>query len=195
VAARVVTAVQPRTDLRVAIELDGNPWLVLDALVATELGIYLDASLSTTTKRTAEQSARAARALDRAAAMVGRRSHARGELEQRIAKREGADAARLAADRLESIGALDDTRHAAEVAAHRLASGWGPARIAHDLEVAGVDQTEIQACLQHLDDVAVDRAAAIAIGSRTGAEAWQRLASRGFDESVAERIVRLPFDD
>lgn len=194
-AARVVTAVQPRTDLRVAIELDGNPWLVLDALVATELGIYLDASLSTTTKRTAEQSARAARALDRAAAMVGRRSHARGELEQRIAKREGADAARLAADRLESIGALDDTRHAAEVAAHRLASGWGPARIAHDLEVAGVDQTEIQACLQHLDDVAVDRAAAIAIGSRTGAEAWQRLASRGFDESVAERIVRLPFDD
>ena len=194
-AARVVTAVQPRTDLRVAIELDGNPWLVLDALVATELGIYLDASLSTTTKRKAEQSARTARALDRAAAMVGRRSHARGELEQRIAKREGADAARLAADRLESIGALDDTRHAAEVAAHRLASGWGPARIAHDLEVAGVDQTEIQACLQHLDDVAVDRAAAIAIGSRSGAEAWQRLASRGFDESVAERLVRLPFND
>lgn len=194
-AARVVTAVQPRTDLRVAIELDGNPWLVLDALVATELGIYLDASLSTTTKRKAEQSARAARALDRAAAMVGRRSHARGELEQRIAKREGADAARLAADRLESIGALDDTRHAAEVAAHRLASGWGPERIAHDLEVAGVDQTEIQACLQHLDDVAVDRAAQVAIGSRTGAEAWQRLASRGFDESVAERLVRLPFDD
>ncbi|MBJ7248440.1 MAG: hypothetical protein JHC83_04290, partial [Thermoleophilia bacterium] len=90
-AARVVTAVQPRTDLRVAIELDGNPWLVLDALVATELGIYVDASLSTTTKRKAEQNARAARALDRAAAMVGRRSHARGELEQRIAKREGAD--------------------------------------------------------------------------------------------------------
>lgn len=194
-AARVVTAVQPRTDLRVAIELDGNPWLVLDALVATELGIYVDASLSITTKRKAEQSARAARALDRAAAMVGRRSHARGELEQRIAKREGADAARLAADRLESIGALDDTRHAAEVAAHRLASGWGPARIAHDLEVAGVDQTEIQACLQHLDDITVDRAAAIAIGSRSGAEAWQRLASRGFDESVAERLVRLPLDD
>ncbi len=194
-AARVVTAVQPRTDLRVAIELDGNPWLGLDALVATELGIYVDASLSTTTKRKAEQNARAARALDRAAAMVGRRSHARGELEQRIAKREGADAARMAADRLESIGALDDTRHAAEVAAHRLASGWGPARIAHDLEVAGVDQAEIQACLQNLDDAVVERAAVLAIGARTGAEAWQRLASRGFDESVAERLVRLPLDD
>ena len=194
-AARVVTAVQPRTDLRVAIELDDNPWLVLDALVATELGIYVDASLSTTTKRKAEQNARAARALDRAAAMVGRRSHARGELEQRIAKREGADAARMAADRLESIGALDDTRHAAEVAAHRLASGWGPARIAHDLEVAGVDQAEIQACLQNLDDAVVERAAVLAIGARTGAEAWQRLASRGFDESVAERLVRLPLDD
>ena len=194
-AARVVTAVQPRTDLRVAIELDGNPWLVLDALVATELGIYVDASLSTTTKRKAEQNARAARALDRAAAMVGRRSHARGELEQRIAKREGADAARMAADRLESIGALDDTRHAAEVAAHRLANGWGPARIEHDLEVAGVDQAEIQACLQNLDDAVVERAAVLAIGARTGAEAWQRLASRGFDESVAERLVRLPLDD
>ena len=194
-AARVVTAVQPRTDLRVAIELDGNPWLVLDALVATELGIYLDASLSTATKRKAEQSARAARALDRAAGMVGRRSHARGELEQRIAKREGADAARSAADRLESIGALDDTRHAAEVAAHRLANGWGPARIEHDLEVAGVAEAEIQDCLQRLDDDAVDRAAQVAIGSRTGAEAWQRLASRGFDESVAERLVRLPLDD
>ena len=194
-AARVVTAVQPRADLRVAIELDGNPWLVLDALVATELGIFLEATLTMATKRKAEQSARAARALDRAAAMVGRRSHARGELEQRIAKREGADAARSAADRLESIGALDDTRHAADVAAHRLASGWGPARIEHDLEVAGVAQAEIQACLEHLDDTAVDRAAAIAIGSRVGAEAWHRLASRGFDESVAERLVRLPIDD
>ena len=194
-AARVVTAVQPRTDLRVAIELDGNPWLVLDALVATELGIFVDATLSASTKRTAEQRAREARALDRGAAMVGRRSHARGELEQRIAKREGADAARQAADRLEAIGAIDDARHASDVATLRLTTGWGPARIAHDLEVAGVAPAEIQDCLAHLDDAAIDQAAQLAIGTRTGVEAWQRLASRGFDESVAERLVGQPFED
>lgn len=194
-ADRVVTAVQPRADLRVAIDLDGNPWLVLDALVATEFGIFVDAELSAATKRKAEERARSARALDRGAAMVGRRSHARGELEARIAKREGPAAARKAADRLESIGALDDTRHAADVAARRLATGWGPARIAHDLAAAGVSQAEIHDCLARLSDDRVTQAARTAIGARTGVEAWQRLAARGFDEELAERLVGMPSDD
>ncbi|MSO47010.1 MAG: hypothetical protein EXQ67_02845 [Thermoleophilia bacterium] len=194
-AARVVTAIHPKADLRVAIELDGNPWLVLDALAATEMEIFVGATLSAGRKRKAEQQARNDQALERAAAMIGRRSHARVELEQRIAKRDGVDAARQAVDRLESIGALDDTRHAADVATRRLATGWGPARIAYDLEVAGVTASEIENCLTRLDDESIDQAARRAIGSRTGGDAWQRLAARGFDEAIAERLAGLPNDD
>jgi SOS response regulatory protein OraA/RecX len=140
----------------------------------------------------AEHEAKRERALLHGAKLVGRRSHARGELEQRLARRDGDDAARDAVDRLSELGAVDDVRHAANLIEHRLAKGWGPARIEHDLSVAGLDDTLIRTTLADVDDEQIDAAARIALGTRVDAEGWQRLAARGFDESVAERLLGLP---
>jgi regulatory protein len=194
VKPREITAVCTRDDLRLAIELDGKAWIVLDALTAARLGLELGRTPHPDVVAAAEAEARQERALVRGAALVGRRSHASGELEQRLARRDGDDAARAAVERLTALGAVDDVRHASELAEHRLRSGWGPARIEHDLIAAGVDLTLVRTTLAELDDARLDAAARVALGSRDGPAGWQRLAARGFDEAVAERLCGLPDD-
>lgn len=191
---RVVTAARPRDDQRLALELDGRRWIVLDALTAARLGLEEGRSLDDAAVARAEDEARHERALHRAATMVGRRSHARADLERRVARRDGADAASAAAERLAAIGAVDDERHAAELIDLRLRQGWGPARIEHDLLEAGVEEALVRAAVAAIDPERVGDAARIALGSRTGADGWRRLAARGFDEDVAERLAG-PLDD
>ncbi len=191
-ASREITAIRTRDDQRLAIELDGKAWIVLDALTAARLGLDLGREVHPDVAHAAEAEAKRERALQRGAQLVGRRSHASEELERRLARRDGDEAARDAVDRLTAMGAVDDARHAAELAEHRLGKGWGPARIDHDLTAAGVEDALIRETLAALDEEAVLAAGRIAIGDRTGAEAWQRLGARGFDEAVAERLVGLP---
>lgn len=191
-ASREITAIRTRDDLRLAIELDGKAWIVLDALTAARLGLDEGREVHPDVKAEAELEAKRERALLRGAQLVGRRSHARGELEQRLARRDGDDAARDAVDRLSELGAVDDERHAANLVEHRLAKGWGPARIEHDLMTAGVDEGLIRTTVDGLTDEQLDEAARIALGGRMGADGWQRLAARGFDASVAERLLGLP---
>ena len=190
--SREITAIRTRDDLRLAIDLDGKAWIVLDALTAARLGRDEGRDVHPDVVAAAEAEATRERALLRGAKLVGRRSHARGELEQRLARREGDDAARDAVDRLSELGAVDDERHAANLVEHRLGKGWGPARIEHDLAMAGVDEELIRTTLVGLDDDQIDAAAHVALGGRNGIEGWQRLSARGFDESVAERLLGLP---
>ena len=190
--SREITAIRTRDDLRLAIDLDGKAWIVLDALTAARLGLDEGRDVHPDVVAAAEAEATRERALLRGAKLVGRRSHARGELDQRLARREGDDAARDAVDRLSELGAVDDERHAANLVEHRLGKGWGPARIEHDLAMAGVDEELIRTTLVGLDDDQIDAAAHVALGGRNGIEGWQRLSARGFDESVAERLLGLP---
>ncbi|MGI9186297.1 MAG: regulatory protein RecX [Gaiellales bacterium] len=194
-ASREIAAIRTRDDLRLAIELDGKAWIVLDALTAARLGLDEGRMVHPDVAIEAEAEAKRERALLRGASLVGRRSHARGELEQRLARRDGDDAARDAVDRLTELGAVDDERHAANLIEHRLLKGWGPARIEHDLTIAGVDEGLIRTLLAALDDEQLDAAARIALGGRNGVEGWQRLAARGFDESAAERLLGVPDAD
>lgn len=191
-ASREITAIRTRDDLRLAIELDGKAWIVLDALTAARLGLDEGREVHPDVAAEAEAEAKRERALLRGAKLVGRRSHARGELEQRLARRDGDEAARDAVDRLSELGAVDDERHAANLVEHRLSKGWGPGRIEHDLASAGVDESLIRSTLHALDDEQIDAAGRVALAGRTGGEGWQRLGARGFDESVAERLLGLP---
>lgn len=194
-ASREITAIRTRDDLRLAIELDGKAWIVLDALTVARLGLDEGREVHPDVKAEAEAEAKRERALLRGAQLVGRRSLARGELERRLAHRDGDDAARDAVERLSELGAVDDERHAANLVEHRLAKGWGPARIEHDLMTAGVDEELIRATLAALDDEQLEAAGRIALAGRSGIEGWQRLGARGFDESVAERLLGLPDPD
>ncbi|MGI9117436.1 MAG: RecX family transcriptional regulator [Gaiellales bacterium] len=191
-AARIITAVRSRDDQRLTVELDGKAWITLDPVTAARLGLHVDRTLAPGEVAAAEEAARSEQALLRGAALVGQRSHARGELERRLARRAGDDAAQTAVERLADLGIVDDERHASELTAHRLRAGWGPARIEHDLRAAGVAETLIRCTLDELDDDALDAAARVALGARSGAAGWQRLAARGFDEAVAERLLGTP---
>ena len=192
--ARVVTAVAPRDDQRLAVELDGEPWVILDAVTALRLGLDVDMAIDAATQAEAERLAAEERALRRGARLVGRRSHATGELEGKIARADGPEAARAAVERLAELGAVDDERHAVLLAERRLAEGWGPLRIRHDLETGGVGAPLVEAAIAALDPDAVEASARRALGPRTGPEGWRRLAARGFDEDTAERLLGVPPD-
>jgi regulatory protein len=126
--------------------------------------------------------------LDRAARLLARRSHARAELEAKLARRTAPEAAAAAVDLLAEHGIVDDAAHARALAARRLEQGYGPARIAHDLEQAGVAEGVRRAAVEALDPDEVLAAARRAIAGRSGRAALARLWQRGFDEDVAERL-------
>ena len=92
-------------------------------------------------------------------------------------------------DDLARMGYVDDEQYAAVLAEHRLARGWGPLRIEHDLATAGVPEAVVNAAIAALDRDLVREAAQRAIGDRTGAAAARRLGARGFDEDVADGLV------
>ena len=72
--------------------------------------------------------------------LLGRREHSRAELSAKLAARgfEAADVER-ALDRLQAMGALDESRFAEQFINMRLRQGYGPARIRSELSQRGVD--------------------------------------------------------
>ncbi|MGA0121487.1 MAG: regulatory protein RecX [Gaiellales bacterium] len=191
---RVVTRIATRSGQRLDVELDGDRWLPLAAATVVRLGLARDAPVSEKTRLEAERLAAEERALARGARLVGRRSHARDELEGRLARADGPEAARVAVDRLDALGVLDDERHARELARRRLLDGWGPERIRHDLVAAGVAADLVETSIDDIPQEDLLAAASRAIGDRTGPEAWRRLAARGFGEDMAERLLGVPPD-
>jgi regulatory protein len=125
----------------------------------------------------------------RAGELLARRAHGRDELRRKLARSGGDDLAAEVTDDLARMGYVDDERYAAALAEHRLARGWGPVRIAHDLALAGVPEAIANAVIAALDRDAVREAALRAIGERTDAAAARRLGARGFDEDVADDLL------
>jgi regulatory protein len=129
--------------------------------------------------------------LDRASRLLARRSHARAELEAKLARGAAPEVAAAAVDLLAEHGIVDDEAHARALAARRLEQGYGPARIAHDLEQAGVEEGLRRAVVEALGPDDVLAAACRAIAGRERRPALARLWQRGFDEDVAERLGLL----
>jgi regulatory protein len=125
----------------------------------------------------------------RAGELLARRAHGRDELQRKLARGGDTDIAAEVIDDLARMGYVDDERYAAALAEHRLARGWGPARIEHDLAGSGVPEAIVNAAIAALDRETVREAATRAIGDRVGAAAARRLAARGFDEDVADDLL------
>jgi regulatory protein len=125
----------------------------------------------------------------RAGELLARRAHGRDELRRKLSRGRDDDLAAEVTDDLVRMGYVDDERYAAALAEHRLARGWGPVRIAHDLDGAGVPEAIINAAIAALDRDVVHAAAHHAIGNRSGAAAARRLGARGFDEDVADDLL------
>lgn len=187
-----LTAVLGDEEGLLRLELDGEPWCRVEPMVVSRHGLEVGEIVPATVRRRVENAAKDRSTVERAAAMLARRPYARADLERRLARRSGTTSARRALRRLDEVGALDDRRYATELTGTRLRAGWGPLRIRHDLEQAGVGEEIIGETLASVDDAEWADAEQTAIGSRTGVEAGRRLVARGFDpERVAERFADL----
>jgi regulatory protein len=122
------------------------------------------------------------RTRDAAARLLARRDHARAELTAKLARTAGPELAAAAVEEFVTAGIVDDARFAGELAAGRLARGYGPGRIAYDLHRAGVDHEVAAEALAAIDPAELEAAAARAVGARQGADAARRLAARGFGD-------------
>lgn len=139
-------------------------------------------------------------------AALGRRGFAAADLARRL-RRKGntAEAATGAVRRLQSMGLLDDDAFARSYAEQAGRKGRGPARVARDLGVMGVDRARIEAAIAaaglreafaaeggNLRELAAARLARLGNLEPTAARrrllAW--LARRGFRGAAVQRMVR-----
>ena len=184
----------PGASTRVAVEVDGEPWVVLEEGDVLRLGLCAGLDVDDSLRERTLTASRTATATRRAGRLLARRPLARADLEARLAPAAGADAARTVVGRLEAIGVVDDRALGSALAAERLRRGHGPAAVLAALVGAGVPEDVAGEVVASLDPEEVLAAARRALGARTGAAGWQRLASRGFDEEVAEALLGLASD-
>jgi len=185
----------PSTSTRVAVEVDGEPWVVLEEGDVLRLGLCAGLAVDDRLRERALAASRTATATRRAGRLLARRPLARADLEARLAPAAGPEAARAVVGRLEAIGVVDDRALATQLADERLGRGFGPAAIHALLLQRGVGEALAGEVVGELDAEAVLAAARVAAGGRTGAAGWRQLASRGFDEDVAEAVLGAVVDD
>jgi regulatory protein len=144
------------------------------------LGVELDRGRA----RDFRRELRRAEALEAATRVLGRRDAARAELDVRLERRGVSASVRdEALDRLEELGAVDDSRFAASRAAQLAGRGYGDAAIVADLEQRGV---EVSRATEAVAALAPERERARGVVDRLGRgrKAATHLARRGFGEDV-----------
>ena len=136
-------------------------------------------------------------ALQRAAAMLGRRALSRRELTDRLLEKGVLpEHAHAAADRMAELGILDDAAYAATLARHYAARLWGPHRVEHELFHRGVDRALWPDALDAVDDwndVAVEFLRSRRYDpcdTREKRKLTETLVRRGFDWDAARSALR-----
>ncbi|MBC8210349.1 MAG: regulatory protein RecX [Gammaproteobacteria bacterium] len=80
--------------------------------------------------------------------LLSRREHSRQELSNKLLQREYTPSEiSLALDRLEQDGLLSDQRFAECFVSQRVARGYGPIRIRHEMQQRGIDETIVETLL------------------------------------------------
>ena len=184
--ARRLTAARGCEDGTVELEIDGSPWCRVDSVLFAQTGLDVGDTVTASLRRRIERRVAEQHALERGARLLGRRAHSRADLQRRLARHVDDASAQHAVKRLDELGMVDDGRYATDVVQHRLARGWGPLRIRHDLEQAGLPPALIETIVGEIDAQRLCEAEQIAIGERAGDQAWRRLVSRGFEPESLE---------
>lgn len=101
--------------------------------------------------------------------------------------------------RAQALGYLDDARVARKKAQAELRAGWAGDALLARLTGAGLDEALVRSAVAEAISetgwAALPAARALVAARKlTGPKAARFLASRGFDEDVVERLVRLPQD-
>jgi regulatory protein len=133
------------------------------------------------------------RALGAAGRALARRPLSRAALAARLVRVAPADVAEAVVDDLARLGYVDDEALALALAEQRLARGWGPARVAADLERLAVSDAAARAgmCAAEAGEEAAARAllASRAAAGRSPAQKLGLLARRGFGAEACESVL------
>ncbi len=146
-----------------------------------------------------EEDRRYRAAFDRALRLLGQREHTERELTAKLTAK-GVDAAPagLVVDDLRGRGLQCDARFAEVFVRSRVGRGQGPMRIRQELATRGVDDADIEACLDRPADdwvsIAADaRARRFGDGAPANRDAWNRqarfLSQRGFPSGIVMRVL------
>lgn len=135
-----LTAIEPRRHRLVQLYLDGEAAVKLDAATAQEARLRVGMELDDEELHELLQKSDAARAKEKALCLLEHRPHAKRELERKLSRTVGEEAAQAAADRMEELGLVDDADYAARLAQELARKGYAFSRTVQELVRRGVDR-------------------------------------------------------
>ena len=135
-----LTAIEPRSHRLVQLYLDGEAAVKLDAATAQEARLRVGMELDDEELHELLQKSDAARAKEKALYLLEHRPHATRELERKLSRTVGEEAAQAAADRMEELGLVDDADYAARLAQELARKGYAFSRTVQELVRRGVDR-------------------------------------------------------
>lgn len=131
--------------------------------------------------------------------LLSRREHAAAELQFKLTRRGlSDDAAGEVVDAMAQAGWQSDERYAEMLVRNRVAQGYGPLRITHELEAVGVDRAGVAAALAAADcdwsvlcaEVYRRRFRQAPQSAQDWQKAWRFLASRGFSAEQVRSVLK-----
>lgn len=131
-----ITALEPRRHRLVQLFLDGEPAVKLDEETAASLRPGQQLSDEELHELIARSDA--ARAKEKALYLLEHRPHSKRELEDKLARTVGREAAGQAAGRMEELGLIDDADYARRLAEELARKGFAAPRIRQELLRRGI---------------------------------------------------------
>lgn len=133
-----ITALEPRRHRLVQLFLDGEPAVKLDEETAASLRPGQQLSDEELHELIARSDA--VRAKEKALYLLEHRPHSKRELEDKLARTVGREAAGQAAGRMEELGLIDDADYARRLAEELARKGFAAPRIRQELLRRGIDR-------------------------------------------------------
>ena len=144
--------VKPGNRDKIHIYIDGEYQTTVDSLYFSTCGVKDGAELPAAEAAQFLREANERRAFNKGASLLSYQDRTRRQLVERLREDYGEEAAEAAADRLEELRLLDDTRYAENYAAELLRrKKCAPRRILQELLQKGIDRDLAQQTVQGLD--------------------------------------------
>lgn len=177
----LLTAVEPRRHGLMALFLDGEDAVRVDAETLAQSGLKPGMELSDEQLHELLRQSDAHRAGEKALYLLEHRSHAKKELTDKIARTLPREAAQAAADKMERLGLLDDADYAQRLTRELYRKGAARRKVLWELRQKGIDPQLAQQAAEQ--DAPQPLAAALAL--------LQRRYPAGGDEKARRRAAAL----
>lgn len=194
-----ISAIEPRRRGVSALFLDGEFAVNLDTRFLAESSVRLGQEITEEELQSLIQGSNARRAREKALYLLEHRSHSKKELEEKVARTAGKEAAQAAVNHMQEIGLVNDEQFARDYARQLVRhKGFARRRAEYELLQKGIDRDLIEQVLEELLPEPqekltelIEKKYARSLGDEKGLRrtmaALQRLGYRGEDIRAALR--------